>query len=305
MNKTLIYVSLGLALALVVGVLVGSKVVMQKLNNQPVSLSELPSPMADSPECAQLIDSLPDELAGHRRTELLDPAPAGAAVWQSASDQRVTLRCGVEAPLQYTELTPTFEAAGARWIEISDPTAGADLSTWFTVDRSPVVAVTADHQTVREGESPVDKLDLSALPEEASEPAPAPLAGLEPAEGAGAECETLLGALPDELVPGYARLDLSNVASLDDASAAAWGGNSVEPIVIRCGVAAPASYEPGAQLTQINDTPWFQEENSDGTATLLYALGRRTDIAVSLPMGVGEEALTKLTNLIEENVPAQ
>ena len=79
MNKTLIYVSLGLALALVVGVLVGSKVVMQKLNNQPVSLSELPSPMADSPECAQLIDSLPDELAGHRRTELLDPAPAGAA----------------------------------------------------------------------------------------------------------------------------------------------------------------------------------------------------------------------------------
>lgn len=180
MNKTLIYVSLGLALALVVGVLVGSKVVMQKLNNQPVSLSELPSPMADSAECAQLVESLPDELAGHRRAELLDPAPAGAAVWQSTSDERVTLRCGVEAPLHYTELTPTFEAAGARWIEISDPTAGADLSTWFTVDRSPVVAVTADHQAVREGESPVDKLDLSALPEEASEPAPRRWPGLNP-----------------------------------------------------------------------------------------------------------------------------
>lgn len=305
MNKTLIYISLGLALALVVGVLVGSKLVMQKLNNQPVSLSELPSPMADSPECAKLVESLPGELAGHRRAELLDPAPAGAAVWQSASDERVTLRCGVEAPLQYTELTPTIETGGARWIEITDPAAGADLSTWFTVDRSPVVAVTADHKAVQEGGSPVDKLDLSALPEDALEPAPAPLSALEPADGATSVCEPLLSALPDELIPGYSRLDLNHVVSLDDASAAAWGGDNVEPIVIRCGLAAPASYEPGAQLTQINDTPWFQEENSDGPATLLYALGRSTDIAVSLPLGVGEEALTKLTNLIEENVPAQ
>lgn len=296
MNKTLIYVSLGLALALVVGVLAGSKLVMQQLNKQPVTLSELPSPMADSPECASFIASLPDELAGYSRAELAEPAPAGAAVWQASSTDRITLRCGVDMPLQYNELSSTFEAAGARWIEVADPTPGADVSTFFTVDRSPVVAVTAQDRTL-------DGLDTSALSVTDQVVPPAPLATLE--AGDTTACAPLIDAVPDTLLDGYSRLDLTGISGLDPDTAAAWGSEGLEPLVLRCGVAAPPSYAPGAQLTQINDTPWFEEPGDPGMPAELYALGRSTDIAVSLPLGVGEEALTQLTNLIAENVPAQ
>ena len=119
MRRPLILLSLGLALLLVAGVLVGSKLYLKQLNNQPVALTELPSPEADSPECAALVDALPDALAGHRRAELAEPAPAGAAVWQTSSAERVTLRCGVDAPLQFTELTPTEEIGGAEWMTVS------------------------------------------------------------------------------------------------------------------------------------------------------------------------------------------
>lgn len=308
MRRPLILLSLGLALLLVAGVLIGSKLYLKQLNNQPVALTELPSPDADSPECAALVDSLPDELAGHSRAELLDPAPAGAAVWQSSSAERVTLRCGVDAPLQFTELTPTDEIAGARWMKVVDPTPGSNLTTWFTVDRSPVVAVTADDAALHGRTSPVEDLDVSALP--AADPAPgkAPLAELETSisDASSATCRDLVAALPQELADGYARIDVSAVDGLGD-QAAAWSADGLEPVVLKCGVAPPPSYAPGAQLTQINGIPWFEETAAGGPtqATTLYALGRATDIAVSLPAGAGEGALTALTNAIEQNVPAQ
>lgn len=295
-NRTWIYVSLALALALVVGVLVGSKMVMQKLNNQPVALSEVPAPLADSPECAALIDASPGTVNGHSRSPLADPAPAGAAVWQSSSTERVTLRCGVDKPLQFTELTPTTEAGGAQWIKVADLAPEADLATWFTVDRTPVVAVTGPA-----GEDPTDAFDLSALKQTAAEPAPAPLSELEVAEADN--CAALIDAFPDTLADRYQRIDTG------DSSTAAWSAEGLEPVVVRCGVAPPASYAAGAALTQVNDIPWFEEtetatsENLPGT--VLYALGRDTDIALYLPPEAGEGVLSQLSELISGHVPAQ
>lgn len=310
MRRPLILLSLGLALLLVAGVLVGSKLYLKQLNNQPVALTELPSPEADSPECAALIDALPDTLAGHQRATLADPAPAGAAAWQTSSAERVTLRCGVDAPLQFTELTPTESIGGAEWMKVIDPTPGSNLTTWFTVDRSPVVAVTADGAALGNGgdSQPVADLDLSSLPETDPAPGKAPLAELETSisEDSDEVCRELIAALPDELADGYARLDVSGVDGLGE-NAAAWGADGLEPVVLKCGVAAPPSYEAGAQLTQINDVPWFEETGHGGAsqATVLYALGRETDIAVSLPVGAGEGALTKLSDAISTSVPAQ
>ena len=309
MRRPLILLSLGLALLLVAGVLVGSKLYLKQLNNQPVALTELPSPEAGSLECAALVDALPDALAGHRRAELADPAPAGAAVWQTSSAERVTLRCGVDAPLQFTELTPTEEIGGAEWMKITDPAPGAALTTWFTVDRSPVVAVTADGAALGgEDSQPVAELDLSALSETAPSPGKAPLAELEASisEGSDDVCRELIAALPDELAGGYRRLDVTGVDGLGE-NAAAWGADGLDPVVLKCGIAPPPSYEAGAQLTQINDVPWFEETRHDDAsqATVLYALGRATDIAVSLPVGAGEGALTRISDAISQNAPAQ
>lgn len=308
-KRSLIYVSLALALLLVAGVLVGSKMVMQKLNNAPVALPELPSPMAESPECAALVDSLPQELSGHQRANLAEPVPPGAAVWQSSSTQRITLRCGVDMPLGYTELTPTVDVSGARWMVVRDPAPGADMATWFSVDTSPVIAVTASSAALGHSNDPVSDLDLSAVEKVANSPAPAPLSQLEAApEGASEACGAFVDTLPATLGDGYERLDISQVSGVDPATAAGWGGNGVEPVVVRCGVAPPPTYAPGAQLTQVNDVPWFEETSDDAqsntpSSVTLYALGRVTDLAVSLPTSAGNGALTVLSDHIARTLP--
>lgn len=306
MRRPLILLSLGLALLLVAGVLIGSKLYLKQLNNQPVALTELPSPDADSPECASLIESLPDEVAGHRRATLADPKPAGAAAWQTSSTDRVTLRCGVDAPVQFTELTSTEQIRGVEWMKVSDPTPESNLTTWFTVDRSPVVAVTADNPA--ESGSPVEDIDLSALPQADPAPGKAPLAELEASisDGSGDVCRELVAALPADLAGGYTRLDVSAVDGLGE-NAAAWGAEGLEPVVLKCGVTPPPSYEAGAQLTQVNDVPWFEETSSNAAsqATVLYALGRAAEIAVSVPVGAGDGALTNLSDAISQTVPAQ
>ncbi|MCZ9292894.1 DUF3515 domain-containing protein [Corynebacterium meitnerae] len=309
-NRSLVYISLGLALLLVIGVLAGSKFVLSRTAQQPVTLSPLPAPMADSPECAALVDQLPEKLVGHKRTPLADPAPAGAAVWQSSTTERVTLRCGVDMPLQYTKLTPTFTAAGAEWIKVTDPT-GTGLATWFTVDRSPVIAVTAESEALGRNDNPVEGLNLGAAKGDAATPARAPLAAVEDApEFSSHACNAFMAALPEELTEGYTPIEVGDVQGYPKDRTKVWGGDGLEPIVVRCGVKQPDSYAPGAVLTQVNEIPWFEDEaaaedpeTSGGLATTLYALGREANIAISLPAGLGDEALNTVSAVITSHVP--
>lgn len=72
-----IYTSLGLSLGLVAVVLAGARIIGG--GAPTVTLSDLPAEHADSAECQQLIDSLPDEVADLPRAEIAEPAPAGVA----------------------------------------------------------------------------------------------------------------------------------------------------------------------------------------------------------------------------------
>ncbi|QPK84100.1 DUF3515 domain-containing protein [Corynebacterium qintianiae] len=298
-NKTFVVVSLVLAAALIVGVLAGAKVYFNRVALQPVSMPELPSPAAGSPECTSLIDALPDEILGHRRARLAEPAPAGAAAWQSSSHERITLRCGVDMPLQYNEYTPTFEAGGAQWMRIDDPVTGSDLSTWYTTDRSPVLAVTADRQAV--GGDPVAQLNAGALPRSEHDPAPAPLSQLAAGPAAdGTYCGDLQEALPDSIAEGYNRVS-------SEEGAIVWQAEGKEPIVVRCNVAHPENYQPGLQLYQINGVTWFEDTQlspSPGASTW-FALGRDAVVAAHLPQGEGNAAVTALSEAIEASLPAR
>lgn len=298
-NRTVVFVSLGLALALVLAVLVGARVFYNRVALQPVAMSELPAPEASSPECASLIDALPGSLAGLKRAELAEPAPAGAAAWQSSSTERITLRCGVDLPAQYTPYSQTQDVGGAQWLRVDDATPGSDLTTWYAVDRSPALAVTASGERSRDDEPPVADLDtsaLSALSATAPHPNPAPLADLPAAAGASGACAELLGAAPDSIAEGYTR-----VAEPANPDTAAWAAPGRDAIVLRCGVAAPASYRPGARLDQVNGVPWFEDVTlaNGTTASTWYALGRTVNVAASLPQAESNEAITNLTNLIE------
>ncbi|WKD57769.1 hypothetical protein CAPI_06125 [Corynebacterium capitovis DSM 44611] len=293
-SPRVIAVSLGLALALVVGVLVGAKVVYERVARQPVALADISSPLADSSECTQLIDALPRNLGGRRRAELAQPAPAGAAAWQTSSLDRVTLRCGVDLPAQYTTYTPTEVEGGARWMRVDDLTPGSTMSTWYTVDRLPAVAVTSLGPA---GDDPVAELDLSALPQQDAQPAPAPLSDL--AAGTDSTCRSLLDALPAEVAQGYERVDA------DQHDTALWVHAGREPIVVRCGVANPPAYAAGAQIYQINGIAWFEDTQvaNGTTSSTWYALGRKDVVAAYLPSEEGNAAVTALSDAIAASVP--
>ncbi|WP_115684721.1 DUF3515 domain-containing protein [Corynebacterium senegalense] len=298
-NRGVAYVSLALAVALVIGVLAGAKFFFDRVALQPVSMTELPSPKAGSAECAQLVDALPTSLADHRRAELAEPAPAGAAAWQSSSTERVTLRCGVDAPAQYNEYSPTEEVGGTRWLRVDDATPGSTMTTWYSVDRDPVVAVTSDEAGLN-GHDPRAELDLSALPQAQLRPAPAPLSDLAsgPAEG----CSALMADLPGTVAEGFERLGADRVGAADTA---VWVAEGREPIVVRCGVADPENYEPGIQLYQVNDVTWFEDTTlANGTTSATwFALGRGAVVAANLPQAEGNEAVTTLSEAIARSLP--
>lgn len=293
-NRAPIYIILGLALALVVGVLFGSRYFFNQVALQPVAMAPVPAPMADSPECTQLVDGLPSKIATYPRAELAEPAPSGAAAWQKSSTERVTLRCGVDLPLQYNEYAEEFqimELDGVKWLQVNDPVS--TMATWFSVDRSPVLAVTADTELI--DEPPVMEIDAASLPQSDAKPAPAPTSTL--AEGDTAVCGDLEQAAPVEIADGFVNVHVERSDTL------VWIKPGFEPVVLRCGVAPPPSYEAGAALTQVNEIPWFQDEAE--ATTVYYALGRATDVAATFPITGSNEIITNLSDFIAEAVPAQ
>ncbi|MDO5511362.1 DUF3515 domain-containing protein [Corynebacterium sp.] len=300
-GRTAIYLSLVLAVALVLGVVVGAKVVFDRVAKQPVPMSDLPAPLADSPECAAFIDTLPDELIGHDRAEILEPAPNGVAAWSSSSVERVTLRCGVDLPLQYTAYAPTETVEGVEWLRITDATPGSTLQTWYAVDREQVVAVTADAESLGRHGEPVSDLSefVATLPVGEHAHYPAPLTQL--SSGDTSVCGDLLAALPDTIAENYERIDVAEDHTL------AWTAAGREPVVLRCGVAPPENYEPGLQLHQINDVVWFEDTvlAAGTTSATWFALGRETDIAVSTPQDVSSEVLIQLGEVIAAETDTQ
>lgn len=312
MNKTPIVIALVLSLLLTAGVLVGARVLLGPAGQQQVAMSTLPAPEAESEECAALIESLPGSAFGHTRAQIIEPVPAGVAAWSSSELERVTLRCGVDMPFQYTELAETVDVDGVTWLPVADVTAGSSLQTWYSVDRFPVVAITADDMSTDNADTPVAPFTdaVGALEQRDGEPFPAPLSQL--AAGSG-NCSALIDALPPTLEVGSGE-DAITYELIDDPAmaaagygddAVAWKSAGLEPIVVRCGVEPSENYEAGAVLQQINDIPWFEDTilATGTTSATWYALGRETDIAVSLPQYAGG-ALVQISEAIEEHVPA-
>lgn len=295
-NRTAIYVSLGIAIAMVLAVIFGAKYVFTSTAQQPVALPPTPSEAADSPECAELVRALPDVLLGHPRAELADPAPAGVAAWASTSEDRVTVRCGVDLPQQYTEYSQTLNVEGEEWLKVIDATPGSNLTTWYSTQRSPAVAMTTSTDEEPQGLSDA----LSRLPHESLTPHPAPLSQL--AAGPDEMCPKLDKALPGSLAEGYTRR-----SDVGDKNTWVYSAPGREEIVVRCGVAAPENYAAGVQLQQVNEVPWFEDTTlAEGTtAGTWFALGRSEDLALSAPQDAANSALVRLSDALAKATPPQ
>lgn len=148
--------AVALPVALIAGIVVAAVIAGRNPALDPVALGTVPAPASGSPECTTLIDALPETIGDFSRAELVDPAPEGAAAWQSVDAQEIVLRCGLDRPAEFDAASALQVVDGVQWLGIPGG-EGVDASTWFAVDRGVYVAVTIPH-----GLGPTPLQDASA-----------------------------------------------------------------------------------------------------------------------------------------------
>lgn len=147
---------------------------------QPVAIPSIPAPQADSPQCHDLLNALPQQLGDFRRAPTVDPTPPGTAAWRAEPDtEPVVLRCGLERPTDFVVGTPLQVVDEIQWFRVGEtgvpgPAATDDQarSTWYAVDRPVYVALTLPAGS---GPTPIQQISgqiARTMP--AQEPTPAP-----------------------------------------------------------------------------------------------------------------------------------
>ena len=168
--RSLLIAAVALAVAAIVAVLVVAVLRQTPAQREPVPIATVPAPKAESPECAALMDALPDQLGDYRRAPAAEPAPKGAAAWRAESEaEPVILRCGLDRPLDFVVGAPTQVVEPVQWFELSE----ADRSTWFAVDRPVYIALTLPSGS---GPTPIQEISQAiseTMPATPVDPAPA------------------------------------------------------------------------------------------------------------------------------------
>lgn len=209
--KAVLIVALVVAVGAVVAVLAVAAVRQRQPAPEPIAISTVPAPRAESPECGALIGALPDQLGDYQRAPVVEPTPPGTAAWQSdAGGEALILRCGLDRPAEFVVGAPLQMVDAVQWFRVGETAAGAAAgetgagspaageagagetgagapgagetaagegaagrSTWFAVDRPVYVALTLPAGS---GPTPIQRLSAAiaeTLPEQPIDPAPA------------------------------------------------------------------------------------------------------------------------------------
>jgi Protein of unknown function (DUF3515) len=111
--------------------------------SDPLPVSSVDAPGANTAACASLAAALPDPLGTLPRRTLVrgdDPLLAGVAAW---GEPAVVLRCGVPTPQELTCSAPVQVVDGVAWL----PLEGSGATTYLVVDRAVRVALTVPDGT--------------------------------------------------------------------------------------------------------------------------------------------------------------
>lgn len=353
--RYLIVLSTVLAVVLIIAVITAAKITVDRKVYAPVALGPVDAPEASSQVCADFVAGLPEEMDRFRAVEVRDPKPDGTAAYRDSSGSELSVRCGVNVPDQYSELSPVVSEGDTRWTVVSDATPGSDLRTWYAVGGSPAVAVTASAD-VGDALGAVGSALTSVYDADSpAKPAPYPLSDAAVAGGSGSReaggstsgdaggstsggatespaCHKFLGSLPEALGDwrlvhrsaggsekgadqGKQGTDLAKPDLLPDgvdrsvldkapSGSATYLAEEQEPVVIRCGLAMPNSYAPGAQLTQVNKVPWFSDPSLSRGSTMgrWFALGHEQVIGLTMPQSAGNEVISSVSSAISTSL---
>jgi hypothetical protein len=167
--RALLIAAIVVAAGAIIGILMFAALRQAPTVQRPVAIASVPAPNADSAECHALLDALPQQLGDYRRAAAADPAPAGAAAWQSTADgEPVILRCGLDRPGEFVVGSPIQVVDAVQWFELGDQ----GRTTWFAVDRPVYVALTLPQGS---GPTPIQTISeviAKSLPAKPIDPAP-------------------------------------------------------------------------------------------------------------------------------------
>jgi hypothetical protein len=187
--RALLIAAIVVAVGAIVTILVVVALRQRPVPEQPVAIVTIPAPQADSAQCLELVEALPERLDDYRRATVAEPAPSGAAAWRATPDgEPVVLRCGVERPAEFVLGSPLQVVDAVSWFRVGEEGAGetgvgeagagetgADddgRSTWFAVDRPVYVALTLPPGS---GPTPIQEISrviANLLPAKDVDPAP-------------------------------------------------------------------------------------------------------------------------------------
>jgi len=167
--RGLLIAAIVVAVAAIIGVLAVAAIRQATPQQQAVAIASIPAPQADSPQCRALLAALPEQLGDYRRAPAAEPAPAGAAAWQSTPHtEAVILRCGLDRPAEFVVGAPIQVVDAVQWFRVADE----ERSTWFAVDRPVYVALTSPPGS---GPTPIQEISeviAKSLPAMPIDPAP-------------------------------------------------------------------------------------------------------------------------------------
>lgn len=116
-----------------------------------------------------------------------------------------------------------------------------------------------------------------------------------PVDSPPASCDAVLAALPSTL-GGHDRRTVTKDAR---ASARAWGDPA---IVLRCGVARPASYTPTGDCLVIDDIEWYVEPATGGTIFTIVGADPRIEVSVPAAYTPPSDVLVDVGNAIAATI---
>jgi hypothetical protein len=141
-SPALIATAVALPVILIVAVLVAAFIALRApVEREPLALGPVPAPAADGPACQTLLPALPAELGDHTKATLVEPAPPATRAWQLPDGgDPITLRCGLDRPLEFNRASPLTVIDGVTWFQVRDEVG--KTGTWFAVDRETYIALT-------------------------------------------------------------------------------------------------------------------------------------------------------------------
>ncbi|MFD3506795.1 DUF3515 domain-containing protein [Nocardia sp. NPDC058666] len=172
-SPALIATAVALPIVLIVAVLVAAFVALRApVEREPLALGPVPAPAADGPACHTLLPALPADLGDYTKATLVEPAPPATRAWQLPDGgDPITLRCGLDRPLEFNRASPLTEIDGVKWFQVRDEVG--KTGTWFAVDRETYIALTVPDNSGTSAVQIVSDTITANLP--AREPTPGEL----------------------------------------------------------------------------------------------------------------------------------